>query len=54
MTKFGRDVVNLGTDKAPDYRIPESGLQAYQMRRRVFVDEPIAGRTEGELRRKAA
>lgn len=51
--EFGEEVVNLGTDKRPDYRIPASGINAYLGRRRVFSELGIAARTPGELRRKS-
>jgi hypothetical protein len=54
--KFGREVVDLGTETKPDLRIPASGINGYLHSRRLFsesvTDEPIAARTVGELRRK--
>lgn len=53
--EFGADVVNLGTEQRPDYRVPASGLNAYLASRRVFsetVEIGIAARTTGELKRK--
>jgi hypothetical protein len=53
--ELGKDVVNLGSDERPDYRIPASGINGLLDARRIFSDpSPIAARTEGELRRKAA
>jgi len=54
--EFGREVVNLGSESGPDYRIPASGVNAYLSARRLFTEAPagIAARSEGELRRKAA
>ncbi len=60
--EFGPDVVNLGSEAAPDYRIPASGLRYFLDARRLFPSppeiepvpsEPIAARSIGELRRKA-
>lgn len=55
--EFGRDVVNLGSDQRPDYRIPASGVNAYLHGRRLFSepseDMGIPARSIGELRRKA-
>lgn len=52
---LGRDVVNLGSMVRPDYRIPASGINSYLDGHRVFSFlNPVAARTEGELRRKAA
>lgn len=62
---FGNGVVNLSSTAAPDYRIPASGLNAFLNARRIFLPDcnaqsepkpelPIAARTIGELRRKAA
>lgn len=56
--EFGVDVVNLGSDLRPDYRIPASGINAWLTRRRVFSESDpstsagIAARSEGELRRR--
>lgn len=53
--EFGDEVVNLGGERQPDYRIPASGLNAYLERRRVFSESASPGifaRTVGELRRK--
>jgi hypothetical protein len=57
--EFGADVVNLGSELRPDYRVPASGLNAYLAARRLFSDQTvniippgIAARTIGELRRK--
>lgn len=53
--EFGEDIVNIGTEKRPDYRIPASGWNQYVRARRVFTNsnEPgIAARSVGELRRK--
>lgn len=51
---LGGDVVNLGTELRPDYRIPASGINGYLRGRRLFSEiEPIAARSVGELRRKA-
>lgn len=55
--EFGTEVVNVGSDQRPDYRIPASGLNAWLASRRVFSESPdpgIAARTPGELRRKLA
>lgn len=52
--EFGEEVVNLGTDQRPDYRIPASGINDYLASRRVFSEPGIAARTTGELRRKAS
>jgi hypothetical protein len=52
--EFGEDVVNLGSDERPDYRIPASGINAWLARRRVFTEPGIAARSTGELRRKAS
>lgn len=56
--EFGREVVNLGSDKpgGADYRIPASGINAWLERRRVFVAPPpgISARSVGELRRRVA
>lgn len=56
--ELGEDVVNLGSEQRPDYRIPASGLNAWLDRRRVFSETSfpngIAARTPGELRRKLA
>ncbi len=54
---FGVEVVNLGSEARPDYRIPASGINAWLESRRVFSfsqDAGIAARSTGELRRKAA
>ena len=51
--EFGRDVVNLGSEAAPDWRIPASGINAYLDARKPFTEpEPISARSIGELRRK--
>ena len=50
---FGEQVVNLGSELRPDYRIPASGMNAWLERRRVFTEPGIAARSAGELRRKA-
>ena len=34
--ELGEDVVNLGSDARPDYRIPASGINAWLAARRVF------------------
>lgn len=52
--ELGEDVVNLGSEERPDYRIPASGINAWLARRRVFSELGIAARSPGELRRKAA
>lgn len=53
--EFGSGVVDLGTVARPDYRLPASGVNGYLDARRVFSEvEPIAARSIGELRRKAA
>jgi hypothetical protein len=52
--ELGTDVVNLGSDEAPDYRIPASGINAWLESRRVFLEPGITARSVGELRRKAA
>ena len=61
--EFGPNVVNLGTEQRPDYRVAASGMNAWLKRRALFSDaEPaveivdfgVPARTEGELRRKAA
>lgn len=55
--EFGEEVVNLGSEQRPDYRIPASGINAWLESRRVFsfsTDTGVAARTPGELRRKAA
>lgn len=51
--ELGADVVNLGTERQPDYRIPASGINAWLSARRVFLEPGISARTVGELRRKA-
>lgn len=51
--EFGAGVVNLGTEKRPDYRLPASGLNTYLAQRLVFKEPGILARTVGELRRKA-
>lgn len=55
--EFGQGVVDLGTLKKPDYRIPGSGINAYLDARRLFSESTdpvgISARTEGELRRKS-
>lgn len=51
---FGDDVVNLGSDQRPDYRIPASGVNAWLAARRLFSEPGIAARSVGELRRKSA
>lgn len=51
--EFGAEVVDLGTAKRSDYRVPASGVNAYLERRRVFSEPGIAARSVGELRRKA-
>lgn len=33
---FGRDVVNLGSDIRPDYRVPASAINAWLDRKRLF------------------
>jgi len=50
---LGSDVVNLGSELRPDYRIPASGINAWLESRRVFLEPGIAARSTGELRRKA-
>ena len=50
---MGEDVVNLGSDLRPDYRIPASGINAWLSSRRVFSEPGIAARSTGELRRKS-
>lgn len=53
--EFGRDVVDLGSAKRPDYRLPASGINGYLDARRVFSESTelgIAARSVGELRRK--
>ena len=56
--ELGSDVVNLGSELRPDYRIPASGINAYLNSRRLFSERahepPIAARSVGELRRKSA
>ena len=51
--EMGEDVVNLGSDLRPDYRIPASGINAWLSSRRVFSEPGIAARSTGELRRKS-
>jgi hypothetical protein len=51
--ELGDDVVNLGSDARPDYRIPASGINEWLAGRRVFLEPGIAARSTGELRRKA-
>lgn len=51
--ELGDEVVNLGSEERPDYRIPASGINAWLNRRRVFSELGIAARTPGELRRKS-
>ena len=51
--ELGVDVVNLGSDAQPDYRIPASGINAWLAARRVFLEPGITARSVGELRRKA-
>src|SRR5581483_8982021 len=41
--EFGRDVVNLGTDQRPQYRIPASGVNGLAERRRVFLEKQEPG-----------
>lgn len=50
---FGDAVLNL---EGKDLRVPASGVNAYLENQRVFPRdvEPIAARSVGELRRKAA
>lgn len=54
--ELGEDVVNLGSDLRPDYRIPASGINAWLAERRVFSFSTVgmAARSTGELRRKSA
>jgi hypothetical protein len=52
--ELGEDVVNLGSDERPDYRIPASGINGWLAARRIFSEPGIAARSTGELRRKAA
>jgi len=51
--ELGEEVVNLGSEARPDYRIPASGINAWLAARRVFSEIGIAARSTGELRRKA-
>ena len=54
---LGEEVVNLGSDARPDYRIPASGINGWLEARRIFSfsqDAGIAARNIGELRRKVA
>nr|WP_294577646.1 hypothetical protein [uncultured Rhodopila sp.] len=55
--EFGDQVVNLGSEDRPDYRVPASGVNGYLQSRRVFtegdVDEPgLAARSLAELKRR--
>lgn len=52
--ELGEDIVNLGTEQRPDYRIPAAGVNAYLDRNKIFTEPGIAARSIGELRRKAA
>jgi hypothetical protein len=49
---FGTGVKNLGSDRAPDYRVPASGINAFLETCAVFSEPGIAARSTGELRRK--
>ena len=49
---LGTEVVNLGSELRPDYRVPASGINAWLESRRVFSVPGIAARSVGELRRK--
>ncbi len=55
---YGHGVINTGSEAKPDYLVPVSGINAYIAARRLFSEspdlEPIAARSEGELRRKHA
>jgi hypothetical protein len=51
--ELGADVVNVGSELRPDYRVPASGLNAWLAARRLFREPGIAARNPGELRRKA-
>ena len=51
--ELGTDVVNIGSDARPDYRIPASGINAWLAARRVCLEPGITARSVGELRRKA-
>ena len=55
---FGAGVFNAGSEAKPDYMVPVSGINAYIAARRLFSEspdiQPIAARSEGELRRKLA
>lgn len=53
--ELGDNVVNLGTETHPDYRVPASAANAYLQARRIFSDDEfgIKARSVGELRRKA-
>jgi len=52
--EFGVDVVNLGTELRPDYRVPASGINGYLKGRRLFSESAgVSARSVGELRRKA-
>ena len=53
-SELGEEVVNLGSEQRPDYRIPASGINGWLQSRRVFSEIGIAARSTGELRRKAA
>lgn len=50
--EFGEEVVNLGSEQRPVYRVPASGLNGYLARRRVFLEIGFAARSTGELKRK--
>ena len=52
---FGRCFSVVGEDGRGELRIPSSGVNAYIERNKVprLEIQPIAARTEGELRRKA-
>ncbi|HXJ73058.1 MAG TPA: hypothetical protein VNM37_09395 [Candidatus Dormibacteraeota bacterium] len=52
--ELGDQVVNLGSEERPSYRIPAVGINEYLARRRVFSEPGVAARSVGELRRKAA
>ena len=51
---LGEDVVNLGSELRPDYRVPASGINAWLDSRRIFSEPGIAARSTGELRRKVS
>ena len=37
--EFGAEVCNMGSERAPDYRVPASGVELYLERRRLFLEK---------------